>query len=83
MEEKQLEILFRKFLLNKGFTNGNMLSQVALRTTGEGVFRPDLVIIDLDNMTAQERILLQNRIITFEKSFCLSFLKKAKDRILS
>jgi hypothetical protein len=49
MEEKQLEILFRKFLLNKGFTNGNMLSQVALRTTGEGVFRPDLVIIDLDN----------------------------------
>jgi hypothetical protein len=49
MEEKQLEILFRQFLLDKGFTNGNLLSQVALRTTGEGVFRPDLVILDLDN----------------------------------
>lgn len=49
MEEKQLEILFRQFLLNKGFTNGNLLSQVALRTTGEGVYRPDLVILDIDN----------------------------------
>ncbi|PJE47058.1 MAG: hypothetical protein CUR34_05895 [Sediminibacterium sp.] len=49
MEEKQLEILFRQFLLNRGFTNGNLLSQVALRTTGEGVFRPDLVILDIEN----------------------------------
>lgn len=49
MEEKQLEILFRQFLLNKGFINANLLSQVALRTTGEGIFRPDLVILDISN----------------------------------
>jgi hypothetical protein len=49
MEEKQLEILFKQFLLSKGYPQGSLLSQVALRTTGEGAFRPDLVILDIDN----------------------------------
>jgi len=49
MEEKQLEILFRQFLLTKGYPQGSLLSQVALRTSGEGTFRPDLVILDIDN----------------------------------
>lgn len=49
MEERQLEILFRKYLLKKGYHQGSLLSQVALRTTGEGTFRPDMVILDIDN----------------------------------
>ncbi len=49
MEEKQFEILFRQFLLTKGYPQGSLLSQVALRTSGEGSFRPDLVILDIDN----------------------------------
>ncbi|MCA6422699.1 MAG: hypothetical protein IM568_07780 [Flavobacterium sp.] len=49
MEEKQLEILFKQFLLTKGYPQGSLLSQVALRTTGDGTFRPDLVILDIDN----------------------------------
>jgi hypothetical protein len=49
MEERQLEILFRQYLLKKGYPQGSLLSQVALRTTGEGTFRPDMVILDIDN----------------------------------
>ncbi|MFA6334239.1 MAG: hypothetical protein WCX48_01630, partial [Bacteroidales bacterium] len=49
MEERQLEILFRQYLLTKGYPQGSLLSQVALRTTGEGTFRPDLVILDIEN----------------------------------
>ena len=47
MVEKQLEISFRKYLLTKGYPQGSLLSQVALRTTGEGTFRLDLVILDI------------------------------------
>lgn len=49
MEERQLEILFRKFLLTRGYPQGSLLSQVVLNTTGEVTFRPDLVILDVDN----------------------------------
>lgn len=49
MEEKQLEIIFREFLLQKGYPQESLLSQVALRTRGEGVFRPDLMILDIRN----------------------------------
>lgn len=49
MEERQLDILFRQYLITKGYPQGSLLSQVALRTTGEGTFRPDLVILDIDN----------------------------------
>lgn len=49
MEEKQLELLFKKFLTSKGYPQGSMLSQVILRTADEGAFYPDLVILDMDN----------------------------------
>lgn len=49
MEEKQLEILFKKFLIDKGYPNGSLLSEVKLRTSGDGVFYPDLVILDIIN----------------------------------
>ncbi len=49
MEERQLEILFTQYLLTKGYPQGSLLSQVALRTAGDGTFRPDLVILDIDN----------------------------------
>lgn len=49
MEEKQLEILFREFLLLKGFPQESLLSQIAFRAKGGGIFRPDLVILDTRN----------------------------------
>lgn len=49
MEEKQLEIIFREFLLQIGYPPESLLSQVVLRTRGEGVFRPDLMILDIRN----------------------------------
>jgi hypothetical protein len=62
MEEKQLEILFKNFLLSKGFSNSNFLSQMALRTSDNGVFRPDLVILDIKNKEYIAIIEFKNKI---------------------
>lgn len=46
MQEKQLEILFKEFLINKGYPQGSLLSDFALRSKDNNIYRPDLLIID-------------------------------------
>lgn len=50
MLERELENIFIEFLLNRGYTRDNLLSQFAIRSENERtVFRPDLIILDTVN----------------------------------
>lgn len=62
MEERQIEIIFKKYLLSKGYPQGSLLSEVALRTTREGTFRPDLVILDIANKEYIGIVEFKNRV---------------------
>jgi hypothetical protein len=62
MDEKQLEIIFKEFLLTKGYESDNLLSQVTLKTGEGGSFHPDLVIIDLENKAYIALVEFKNRI---------------------
>jgi len=62
MEEKQLEILFKQFLIGKGYPKDSLISHVALRTTDEGIFHPDLVILDIENKEYLAIIEFKNKV---------------------
>src|SRR5690606_4229898 len=63
MLERELENLFIEFLLNRGYSRDNLLSQFAIRTENEKtIFRPDLIIIDTINKEYIALIEFKNRI---------------------
>jgi hypothetical protein len=49
MEGKQLELLFRQFLIGKGYPAESLFSELALRTSAKVVYRIDMVILDTTN----------------------------------
>jgi F0F1-type ATP synthase assembly protein I len=49
MTEQDLEQLFKKFLYTKGYQEGNLVSQKALKSAGKVTFRPDLLLLDIEN----------------------------------
>lgn len=63
MLERELENLFIEFLLSRGYSRDNLLSQFAIRTENEKtLFRPDLIIIDTVNKEYIALIEFKNRI---------------------
>ncbi len=63
MLERELENLFIEFLLNRGYSRDNLLSQFAIRTENEKtLFRPDLIIIDTVNKEYIGLVEFKNRI---------------------
>jgi hypothetical protein len=63
MLERELENLFIEFLLSRGYSRDNLLSQFAIRTENEKtLFRPDLIIIDTINKEYIGLIEFKNRI---------------------
>ncbi|AWG21931.1 hypothetical protein FFWV33_10540 [Flavobacterium faecale] len=63
MSERELENLFIEFLLNRGYSRDNLLSQFAIRIDQEKtLFRPDLLIIDTVNKEYIGLIEFKNRI---------------------
>jgi len=63
MLERELENLFIEFLLSRGYSRDNLLSQFAIRTENEKtLFRPDLIIIDTVNNEYIGLVEFKNRI---------------------
>jgi hypothetical protein len=62
MEERQLDLLFRQFLIQKGYPKESLLSQVSLRSSGPASYSPDLVIFDFENKEYIGLIEFKNRI---------------------
>ena len=62
MLERELENIFIEFLLKRGYTRDNLLSQFAIRSENERtVFRPDLIILDTINKEYIGLIEFKNR----------------------
>ncbi len=62
MLERELENIFIEFLLKRGYTRDNLLSQFAIRSENEKtVFRPDLIILDTINKEYIGLIEFKNR----------------------
>jgi hypothetical protein len=62
MLERELENIFIEFLLKRGYTRDNLLSQFAIRSENERtVFRPDLIILDIVNKEYIGLIEFKNR----------------------
>jgi hypothetical protein len=61
MLDRELEILFIDFLLNKGYNKNNLLSQFSLKNEKQ-IFQPDLIIIDTLNKEYIGIIEFKNRI---------------------
>ncbi|MHC5353376.1 hypothetical protein ACYSNX_04155 [Myroides sp. LJL115] len=62
MLERELENIFIKFLLERGYTMDNLLSQFAIRSESERtMFRPDLIILDTINKEYIGLIEFKNR----------------------
>jgi hypothetical protein len=63
MLQRELENLFIEFLLNRGYSRDNLLSQFANRTEyKKTLFRPDIIIIDTINKEYIGLIEFKNRI---------------------
>lgn len=62
MIERELENLFIEFLLGRGYSRDNLLSQFAIRSDNEKtLFRPDLIILDTVNKEYIGLIEFKNR----------------------
>jgi hypothetical protein len=49
MEEKQLEVLFRQFLIDRGYPPESLFSELALGAPGKIVYTVDMAILDTTN----------------------------------
>lgn len=62
MIERELENIFIKFLLSRGYSRDNLLSQLAIRSESErALYRPDLIILDTVNKEYIGLIEFKNR----------------------
>ncbi len=63
MLERELENIFIEFLLKRGYTRDNLLSQFTIRSESErAIFRPDLIILDTINKEYIGLIEFKNRL---------------------